>query len=206
MKLYLIRHAESEANVRRVLDTALPGPPLTERGREQARTLADRLRGEPLAAVYASYATRAQQTAGPLAEALTLEVQSIEGVHEVGVGGLEGLSDMDSIRTYLRIASSWTQGNLGLAMPGGGETGELVRARFTTAVAELRAKHEAAGADSAVALVSHGGVIRLNAEWLSDNVRPELADQELLPNTGIVVLESLPQGGWTCLSWAGVPM
>ncbi|GLY64047.1 histidine phosphatase family protein [Amycolatopsis taiwanensis] len=206
MKLYLIRHAESEANVRRVLDTALPGPPLTERGRQQAQALADRLRDEPLAAVYASYATRAQQTAEPLAEAFALEVQSIEGVHEVGVGALEGLGDPDSNRTYTNITRAWTRGDLNLAMPGGGESGERLRARFTTAVAELRAKHEAAGEDAVVALVSHGGAIRLNAEWLSDNVRPEVADQGLLPNTGIVVLESLPRGGWTCLSWAGAPM
>lgn len=206
MKLYLIRHAESESNVRNILDTALPGPPLTERGRQQAQALADRLRDEPVVAVYASYATRALQTAGPLAETLTMEVQAVEGVHEVGVGALEGVGDPESIRNYMRIAGAWTRGDLSLAMPGGGESGEQVRARFTTAVAELRAKHEPGDPDGVVALVSHGGAIRLSAEWLSDNVRPEVADQGLIPNTGIVVLQSLPEGGWTCLSWAGVPM
>lgn len=206
MKLYLIRHAESEGNVRKVLDTVLPGPPLTERGRQQAQALADRLRDEPVLAVYASYATRARQTARPLADALAVEVQAIEGVHEVGVGALEGLGDDDSIRTYMKVARAWTQGDLDLAMPGGGESGEQVRSRYTAVVAELRAKHERADPDGVVVLVSHGGVIRLNAEWLSDNVRPELADQGLLPNTGMVALRSLPAGGWTCLSWAGTPM
>lgn len=203
MKLYLIRHAESEANVHNLLDTVLPGPPLTERGRQQAQALADKLRDEPVVAVYASYATRAQQTARPLADALAMEVQAIEGVHEVGVGALEGLGDEESIRTYLRVVRSWAQGDLDLGMPGGGETGEQVRSRYLAAVAELRAKHEKDDADGVVALVSHGGSIRLGAEWLADNVRPELVGRDLIPNTGIIVLESLPAGGWTCLSWVG---
>lgn len=205
MKLYLIRHAQSEANVRNILDTALPGPPLTDLGRQQAQTLAQALAEEPLVAVYASHALRAQQTAAPLADALALDVQSLAGVHEVGVGDLEGRGDRASIEAYLGVAGEWTRGDLTVSMPGG-ESGYELRARYTTAVAEVRAKHEPSDPDGVVAIVSHGGAIRLNAEWLSDNVRPELADQGLIPNTGMVVLETLPGDGWTCLTWAGVPM
>jgi broad specificity phosphatase PhoE len=205
VRLYLIRHAQSEANVRNILDTALPGPPLTDLGQEQAQTLAQTLAGEPVVAVYASHALRSQQTAAPLAQTLALDVQSLEGIHEVGVGDLEGRGDRASIKAYLDVAREWTRGDLGVAMPGG-ESGHEVRARYTTAIAEVRAKHEPSDPEGVVAIVSHGGVIRLNAEWLSDNVRPELADQGLIPNTGIVVLEALPGEGWTCLTWAGVPM
>ncbi|WP_236790168.1 histidine phosphatase family protein [Amycolatopsis sp. GM8] len=201
MKLYLIRHAESTANVRKILDTALPGPALTELGRQQAQALADKLSGEPIAAVYASRATRAQQTAGPLAAALTHEVQVIDGVHEVSVGDLEGRGDMAALRAYAGTVRPWTRGDLSVAMPGG-ESGEQVRERYLAAIGELRAKHLD---DPAIALISHGGVIRLAAEWLSDNVRPELADQGLIPNTGIVELESSPEG-WHCLTWAGAEM
>ncbi|GHF59028.1 putative phosphoglycerate mutase [Amycolatopsis bartoniae] len=202
MKLYLIRHAESTANVRKILDTALPGPPLTDLGRMQAQALADRLSGEPFAAVYASRATRAQQTAAPLAAALTLSVQVIDGVQEVNVGDLEGRGDREALMAYAGTVHPWTRGDLSVSMPGG-ESGEQVRARYTAAVAELREKHEG---DEAIALVSHGGAIRLAAEWLSDNVRPELADQGLIPNTGVVELDSRPEGGWTCLSWTGTKM
>lgn len=205
MQLYLIRHAQSEANVGNILDTALPGPPLTDLGREQARTLARTLADEPVVAVYASHALRAQQTAAPLAGALALDVQPLEGIHEVGVGDLEGRGDPASIEAYLAVAREWTRGDLSVSMPGG-ESGYDVRTRYTTAIAEVRAKHEPSDPDGVVAIVSHGGAIRLNAEWLSDNVRPELADQGLIPNTGVVVLETLPGEGWTCLTWAGVPM
>lgn len=202
MKLYLIRHAESTANVRKILDTALPGPPLTDLGQQQAQALADRLSGEPIVAVYASRATRAQQTAAPLADALTHEVQVIDGVHEVSVGELEGRGDAEALKAYAGIVRPWTCGNLSVSMPGG-ESGEQVRARYLAAVADLRTKHED---DPAIALVSHGAAIRLAAEWLADNVRPELADQGLIVNTGIVELESLPGGGWHCVSWVGAEM
>ncbi|WP_431875256.1 histidine phosphatase family protein [Amycolatopsis sacchari] len=202
MKLYLIRHAESTANVRKILDTALPGPPLTDLGQLQAQALAERLSGEPIAAVYASRAIRAQQTAAPLAAALMREVQVIDGVHEINVGDLEGRGDREALMAYAGTVRPWTRGDLEVAMPGG-ESGQQVRARYLAAVAELRAKHEQ---DPAIALVSHGGAIRVAAEWLADNVRPELADQGLIPNTGIVELESVPSGGWTCLTWVGTEM
>ncbi|WP_158888496.1 histidine phosphatase family protein [Amycolatopsis anabasis] len=204
MKLYLIRHAESTANVRKALDTALPGPPLTDLGQQQAAALANDLSGEPIVAVYASHATRARQTAAPLAAALATEVQLVEGVHEVGVGDLEGRTDRESMMAYVNVVHPWTRGDLSGSMPGG-ESGLQVRDRFVTAVAELRAKHEPADPDGVVALVSHGGVIRLGAEWLADNVRPEVADEGLIPNTGIVVLETTPDG-WHCVSWVGTPL
>jgi len=203
VKLYLIRHAQSTANVRKSLDTALPGPPLTDLGRQQAESLATELAGEPIVAVYASQATRAQQTARPLAASLDQEVQVIEGVQEVFVGDLEGATDEAAIRTYMETVSPWLRGELSVSMPGG-ESGLQVRARYLDAVGELRAKHEETDPDGTVALVSHGGAIRLGADWLADNVRPEVADAGLLPNTAIVELEARPGGGWTCLRWAGV--
>ncbi|OZM73189.1 histidine phosphatase family protein [Amycolatopsis antarctica] len=203
MKLYLIRHAQSTANVRKALDTALPGPPLTDLGREQAEALADELADVPVAAVYASEATRAQQTAAPLGRSKGLDVQVLKGVQEVYVGDLEGNTDRESIQTYVDTVGPWLRGDLGGAMPGG-ESGEQVRSRYLGAVGDLRARHADTDPDAVVALVSHGGAIRLGADWLSDNVRPEFADVGLLPNTGIVVLETLPDGGWTCLRWAGV--
>ena len=207
MKLYLIRHAQSTANVRHALDTKLPGPPLTDLGHEQARSLAAQLVGQPIAAVYASQAVRAQQTAVPLATERGQELQVAEGVQEVFVGDLEGRSDQEAIQRYLETVRPWLSGDLSGSMPGG-ESGEQVRARYLDAVAQLRARHEDAddAHEAAVALFSHGGVIRLGADWLADNVRPEVADAGLLPNTGVVELETRPNGGWTCLHWAGVAL
>ncbi|PRX47897.1 putative phosphoglycerate mutase [Prauserella shujinwangii] len=204
MRLYLVRHAQSTANVRKILNTALPGPPLTDLGHEQARALADQLSAEPVAAVYASRAVRAQQTAAPLAEAFAHEVQVIDGIHEVHVGDLEDRGDREAIDTYLETVRPWTRGELHVSMPGG-ESGHQVRDRYLTAINDLRAKHADVDPDGVVVVVSHGGVIRLGAEWLSVNIRPEVADKGLLPNTGVVRLETHGEA-WRCVDWAGLAM
>ena len=205
MRLLLIRHGQTEGNVRGALDTALPGPPLTELGRRQAESLAARLAGEPIVAVYASQAIRAQQTAAPLARRFSLDVQVLDGVHEVAAGDLENKNDHHSVHVYLETVRKWTLGELEPAVPGG-ENGVSVRKRLLEAVAGLRAKHEQADPDGAVALVSHGGAIRLGGEWLAPNVHADVANAALIPNTGLVELESRPDGTWHCLTWVDTPL
>ncbi|WP_033292088.1 histidine phosphatase family protein [Amycolatopsis jejuensis] len=205
MRLLLVRHGQTEGNVRRALDTALPGPPLTELGREQAVALAQRLAPEPIVAVYASEAVRAQQTAAPLAETFGLEVQVIEGVKEVDAGDLEGNTDQESIAVYMRAVRAWTEGELHVGIPGG-ETGAQVQDRMRRAAGELRAKHEETSPDGVVVLVSHGGSIRLAGEWLTTNVPADVANSSLIPNTAFVELVTLPGGGWKCLSWVDTPL
>ncbi len=67
LRLVLVRHGQTTANALGVLDTRLPGHPLTEHGHQQAADLAQRLAGEPVVGVYASRALRACQTAQPIA-------------------------------------------------------------------------------------------------------------------------------------------
>jgi len=205
VRLLLVRHGQTAGNVRGALDTALPGPPLTELGRTQAGHLAARLAEEPIVAVYASQAIRAQQTAAPLAARFSLDVQVVDGVHEVVAGDLEGATDHASIRTYMETVRRWTLGELAPSIPGG-ESGTSVRTRMLDAVARLRAKHEQADPDGVIALVSHGGAIRLSAEWLAPNVHPDVANAALIPNTGLVELEARPEGQWHCLTWVDSPL
>ncbi len=77
MKLYLVRHGESEANVAGVInDDPAQSINLTPRGRRQAETAAERLRGELSSDVftqaYASEFPRARQTAEILLAGLGL--------------------------------------------------------------------------------------------------------------------------------------
>jgi len=64
MKIFLVRHGESEANVAdRINDDPLRIVNITERGREQAEAAADKLRAIPFTHAYASEFPRARQTA-----------------------------------------------------------------------------------------------------------------------------------------------
>lgn len=202
MKLQLIRHAESTANVLKAINTKMPGPPLTEIGHQQAKELAEQLASEPIVAVYSSIATRARQTARPLAERHGLAVTVLDGLQEVDAGDLEDRTDPEGLALFASVFGPWTRGELHLSMPGG-ETGVAVRDRFTGAVRRIREQHESVHPDATVAVICHGGVIRLCAELLADNVPANLAEAGLIPNTGSVVLTAR-DGGWHCESWVGI--
>ncbi len=70
MKLYFVRHGESTANLLREFSNGGAKHPLTEKGVEQARTVARALSGLQIEQIYASPVLRAVQTAQILAESL----------------------------------------------------------------------------------------------------------------------------------------
>jgi broad specificity phosphatase PhoE len=202
LRLILARHGQTDANTRMAIDSAPPGGPLTEQGRRQAEELADALATEPVTAVYASTAIRAQQTARPIAERHGVDVRITEGIHEIFVGDLEGDTDHDSLRTFADVFRTWAaEGDLTRPMPGG-ETGQQAVDRFTTALDGIRAAHQ----DGAVVVVSHGAMLRLVTPLLAPNLHTLAGELSLLQNTARIVLEEDPAhpGGWHCVEWAGV--
>ncbi|WP_367133644.1 histidine phosphatase family protein [Saccharothrix sp. HUAS TT1] len=199
MRLILVRHGETASNLKMALDSLPPGPPLTEAGVAQAAALAEALADEPVTAVYASTAVRAQQTAAPVAAAHGLDVRVVEGVQEIFCGDLEGRHDREAFEIFIATVKQWAEGDLDVPLPGG-ESGRQVLDRYLAAVAEVTAGH--VDGDTVV-LVSHGASLRLAALALARNVGPALAEAGLLPNTGRVVLHRTADG-WRCTSWTGV--
>ncbi|MFF8593677.1 histidine phosphatase family protein [Streptomyces sp. NPDC015220] len=200
MRLLLVRHGETPSNLASLLDTAAPGPGLTELGRRQAALLPEALAGEDIEAVYASTLVRTRLTAAPLAAARGLGVTVRDGIREVSAGALEmepGGSERG--RAYLRTVLAWAAGDRELRMPGaGGESGGEVLARYDAVVAE--AADSGAGT---VAMVSHGAAIRLWTAVRAHNLDADFVAAHPLRNTGVVILEGSPADGWKALSWAG---
>ncbi|WP_037858215.1 histidine phosphatase family protein [Streptomyces sp. NRRL S-340] len=200
MRLLLVRHGETPSNVDSLLDTAVPGPGLTELGTRQAAALPEALAGEDIDALYASTLVRTQLTAAPLAAARGLDVIVRDGIRELSAGDLE-LEPGDSERgqRYMRTVLAWADGERDLRMPGpGGESGTEALARYDAVVAEA-----AAGGGRTVAMVSHGAAIRLWTAVRARNLDARFAAAHPLRNTGVVILEGTPEAGWTALSWAG---
>lgn len=193
LRLVLVRHGQTDSNVERVLDTRPPGAPLNDHGTAQAASAAQRLAGEPVTAVHASVATRAQQTAAPIAAAHRLAVDVLDDVHEVFVGDLEGRSDVEAREEFDRVYDAWWKGDLGAQLPGG-ESAQDVRERFVPAVKAITAE-----ARDVVVLVSHGAAIRVGAAaLLGDTV-----ETRYVPNTGLVILRAAPAAatGWVLEHW-----
>lgn len=202
MRLLLIRHGQTPANVRGELDTAAPGPGLTELGRAQAAAIPDALAAERIDAIYVSRLTRTQQTAAPLAR-VNGEMHRIvlSGIHEIEAGRLEGRTDKRAVRTYLKTAWAWAEGRLGKRMPGAGD-GHAFYSRFDADVARV---YEERGQDATVALFSHGAAIRVWIAGRATNITPEIPGRQHLHNTGIATLEGSPAAGWQLVGWRGTP-
>lgn len=198
MRLLLVRHGQTPSNVHYLLDTAVPGPGLTELGVQQAAALPQALADEDIEALYASTLVRTRLTVAPLAAARGLDVLVRDGIREISAGDLEMLpGDSKHGEFYMRTAFAWAAGDEELRMPGG-ESGTEFLARYDAVVAEA-----AASGASTVAMVSHGAAIRTWAAARAANVDVPFAAAHRLANTGTVVLEGSPVDGWKALSWAG---
>ena len=107
--LLLARHAVT-AETGSMLSGRKPGIDLSDKGREQATALGDRLAGLPIAAVYASPIERTMQTAQAVAAKHGLEVRELPGVLEADYGEWTGgklgdLAKEDLWRTVQRAPS-----------------------------------------------------------------------------------------------------
>lgn len=200
MRLHLIRHGQTPANVLGLIDTDRPGPGLTELGHAQAARIPSALADTPVEALYASTLVRTQLTATPLAEHRSLDLTVLDGVHEVEAGELEGRSDRDAVIAYLKTTFAWGSGELDVRMPGG-PSGRDFFGRFDADIESVLSTDAAAAA-----IVSHGAAIRVWVARHARNVGPRFAAEHSLENTGVVVLAGSFRDGWTLVEWAGEPV
>ena len=207
MRLLLIRHGQTPGNVLGQLDTAHPGPGLTELGERQAATLARSLANEPIDFLYASTLIRTQITAAPLATVRGLDVEVLEGLREIEAGALEKATDRESHLRYLGTVFGWAEGELDRRMPAG-PSGHDFFERYDASMTRI-AEAAAAGSKGGpvtVAVVSHGAAIRVWAGLRATNREPGFAARHVLANTGIVALDGDPDAGWRLIHWDGSPV
>src|SRR5579859_6938005 len=107
MKLYFVRHGESEANVLRIISNREEPHALTSNGRQQARALADSLQGTAFARIFSSPVLRARQTAEILAERLGVPYEVTEALREYDCGILEGKGDAPSWALHQANFHEW---------------------------------------------------------------------------------------------------
>jgi len=196
--LILVRHGETEGNVAKLLDTRVPGLPLTERGAAQAKTFGASL-STPPKALFCSRALRARQTAGYIEAATGVSAQVLDGLEEVQVGDLEGQNSDAAHGQFQRIYRAWHEGDLSQRISGG-ESGYDVLARFLPVIEDLRAKYLADGSSGDILLVNHGAAMRLVSRTLSA-VAPPFTTNNHLDNTETIELVPRAIGGWECVRW-----
>jgi alpha-ribazole phosphatase/probable phosphoglycerate mutase len=154
MRLYLIRHGETESN-RLGLALGQQDVPLNEQGIRQVERLCRALEDEPLTAIYSSPLGRTLETARAVAEPHGLDVQIDERLIEMDIGEIDGLTFAEVRERYPGLLEAWVSDE-GPARPmPGGERLMDVQERVWLAANELAARH----GEEAVAAVTHNFVI-----------------------------------------------
>lgn len=146
-RLFLVRHGETTANVAGRMQ-GRGNDPLTPRGQQQVQAIAARLAGEqpPISAIYTSPLLRARLTAEAIAARLNLPLRLRDGLQEMHLGQLEGVSAEELLRAAPRDPDQ--------AYPGGESPRAFVE-RIMGTLYGIAAAHPG----EAVVVVSHGGVI-----------------------------------------------
>jgi probable phosphoglycerate mutase len=147
-EILLIRHAEAQhPKPGEFQNPAHLDLSLSERGRAQARVLADRLARRALAAVYASPLLRTRETADALAAACGLDVREDVRLREIEIGKAGSVS-LDDLAEIAIAKGGWSHLE-------GTESSQSIRHRMRTALDEIATAH----AGQRVAVVSHAGSI-----------------------------------------------
>ncbi|MBO3090075.1 histidine phosphatase family protein [Cellulomonas dongxiuzhuiae] len=200
MRLLLLRHGQTQSNVRGLVDTAIPGPGLTALGERQAAAVPAALEGRRIDAIAISTLLRTALTAAPLADRLNLAPTTYDGLREVDAGDLEMSSGHEAHQAYISTVFAWARGDTHRRMPGGPD-GATFLARFDDAVAQV----VSAGGSTAV-VVSHGAAIRCWAAARVAGLDVDDVERTSLDNTGAIEIDGDPAGGWRLVAWSTDPL
>ena len=143
--LLLVRHGETDWNAERRWQ-GHADVPLNERGRAQARALAEQLGSEHIDAVYTSDLGRARETAEIVGACLGIPIVVEPDLREIDVGPLEGLTAEEA-----QAFAGWH-----------GEPVEAHSRRILQALARIAEAHPS----GRVLTVTHGGSMRRVHEHL----------------------------------------
>ena len=201
MKLYFVRHGESEANVLHVISNRETPHGLTPLGRQQASTLANSLRNVPITTIFSSPILRARQTAEILAGTFHQMYQVTEALREYDCGILEDKADEESWKLHREIAEDWTLNQNYLRKPEGGECFLDIRSRFIPFIEELTL--DGLDRDDHILLVGHGGLFQLMLPLILTNVDIPFAQSHGMRHTETVIVQQ-GQNGLVCLQWGPV--
>ena len=178
--IILVRHGQSETNVRKVFTGQLNAP-LTDAGREQAKRMAQYLGKFSVDKIYASSLDRAVETAQAIASSQNCSLETCDDLMEIYSGLWQGLSFDEIAEKYPENYQVW-KNNIGLATPDGGETCKQLYHR-TTAFMERILKEP----EETVCLVCHAIPIRMMESYIRFGCADGAQEISWVPNASVTV-------------------
>ena len=139
VKVILVRHGETEWNRLRRIQGGNSDTQLNQRGRQQAESLALRLKPAKIQAIYSSTLQRARDTALAIAHYHQLPVEIEPSLKEIEVGALEGMS-IAGVGKLIELLVRRKEGDELPRLPGGESVAE-VQQRVWSTIQRLVDKH-----------------------------------------------------------------
>lgn len=181
--IYVIRHAEAEGNLYRIVqghrDSAL-----TDRGWRQVHALEKRLEGVTFDAVYSSDLYRARATATAISKSRGLSVQGVPDLREIRVGEWEELTFGEIARRDAQMLENFGK-HMELWRVPGAETPQAVLERAWKFFNRVAAENDG----KTIAIVSHGYILRLVLSKIEGMTLEETGRVPHGDNTAVSLLE-----------------
>jgi isoleucyl-tRNA synthetase len=151
-KLFIMRHGEGDHNAKEIVSSSLePTYSLTEKGKQEVKKAAARLKDQQIDLVFVSPLTRAQETAEIVLENLksSPEVITESRIAEIDCGNLEGKSISQWRKRFDKDSDRYRDN------PHKGESSAMVQKRVTEFLNEVQKKYPGKN----ILLVTHGIVL-----------------------------------------------
>ncbi|MFT3890287.1 MAG: histidine phosphatase family protein [Anaerolineales bacterium] len=202
MKIYFVRHGESEANLLREFSNSGLKHPLTEKGVAQAQELAQKLRRIHFEIIYSSPVLRAQQTAQIVAEQLCIPVEVTEALREWNVGIYEGTTDPKGWELHRQVQEEWFFHDKPESKMPCGENLIEIKARFVPFIEKLVEQNK--DTERNVLCVAHGGLYIAMLPIILKNIDHAFANERVAHTSPSIV--ELRADGLYCTSWCDTPI
>jgi len=191
---YLIRHGESEWNAENRL-CGRSDVPLSETGRRQAKSLAERLKPIPFEAFYSSPLERALETARLISASVALPPVPDPRLVELDYGQWEGKTLAEIRENDPKTFRAW-DANPAQVAPPGGESGLEAQQRIVSFLDFLAAKHP----QGHVLVTSHKTVCRLAICYALGMPPSEYRRRLILDNAAMSIIQSRTYG-WQLIAF-----
>ena len=185
MKIYLIRHGQTDWNIQGKIQGS-HDIPLNETGREQARLLAIGMASRPVRKIFSSTLKRAVETARMIGESQSVDIYLAPGLMEVEFGKWEGMTWDEIKEQYPAEYERWNLNPVDVAPPGGETQADVLKrvASSIEAVMGMTDKRED------IAIVTHGATMAYIVAYLMRN-HPE-ESEIIVENASITTINYNP--------------
>ena len=154
-KIYLVRHGQTDYNLKGVVQGSGIDAPLNSNGQKQAKAFFDAYKNVAFEKVYYTGLQRTKQSVQGFLD-LNIPAEAIKELNEISWGKYEGLPmTHDENEYYLHMLARWSAGELDYAISGG-ESPNMVVARLKIGIERILSQPE-----KLILVCMHGRAMRM---------------------------------------------